>query len=112
MQRKLLLTFSLGDKRLESSLAERDPRIWVDGKLNMSQQCVLAAKRANRVPGCIKNSIGSQSRQAIVLLYTALVWPHHEYCVQFWAPQYKDMKLLECIQRRVTKMVKGLKDKT
>ncbi|KAK4805800.1 hypothetical protein QYF61_000406 [Mycteria americana] len=86
----------LVDERLESSPVERDLGVWVDGKLSMSQQCALAARRANHVPRCTKHSTASRSREAIVPLYTALVWPHLEYCVQFWGPQYKtDIKLLE-----------------
>ena len=84
--------YRLADEMLESSPAERDLGAVVDSKLNMSQQHALAARRADCILGCIKHGIASQSREGIVPLYSVLVQPHLEYCVQFWAPQYKEHK--------------------
>ena len=65
--------------------------------MNMSEQCSPVAKAANGILGCIRKSTTSRPRELILLLYSAVVRPHMEYCVQFQAPQHK-RDILERVQ--------------
>ncbi|GAB0187554.1 mitochondrial enolase superfamily member 1 [Grus japonensis] len=89
--------YRLGVDLLGSSTAEKDLGVLMDNKLSMSQQCALVAKKADGILGCIKKSVASRLREVILPLYSVLVRPHLEFCVQFWAPQ-----------RRATKIIRGL----
>jgi len=84
-------------------------RVLVNKMLNMSQECVLADRKARSILDYIRRGVVNRENEVIIPLYSALVRPHMEYCVQAWGPQYrKDAKLLEQVQRRAMKWIKGL----
>ncbi|MBN3295003.1 APC1 protein, partial [Amia calva] len=75
-----------------------------------SKQFGEAIKKVNTTLGYIVKRVEFKTREVMLRLYNALVKPHLEYCVQFWAPHFKkDIAALEAVQRKATRLIPGLK---
>ena len=67
--------YRLGDEWVESSREEKNLGVLVDEKLNVTQQCALAAQKGNRILGHIQSSMTGRLREGILPLHSALVRP-------------------------------------
>jgi hypothetical protein len=103
--------YEMGGCKLKQSVAERDLGVIISNDGKASEQCLLAAKKANCMLGMIKRNIKSRSKDIIVRLYKTLIRPKLEYCVQIWRPHLsKDMDVLEKVQKRATKLITSCKN--
>ena len=100
--------YRLGNDLLERSSWEKDSGTLVDYRLAVSQQFALVAKKANGILGCVKRTMASRLREVIFDLYSDLVRPHLDYCVQFWTPQFQEDRDLLGVQRSTTKTIKSM----
>ena len=104
--------YTLDNQQLKSSDTEKDLGIIIDTNLKFHIQTAAAVKKANQVLGILKKTYCTRDAQTIACLYKAMVRPHLEYGNTIWGPFYKgDIKLVESVQRRATKIIPELRDK-
>lgn len=67
---------SLGTRRLESSFAKEDLRVWVDNELSMNQHRALVTTKSSCILSCISKSLVRKSRHVVTPLSLAHLTPH------------------------------------
>ena len=103
-------TYTMDGTNLAVTKEERDLGVLVDDRLRFSNHIEEIVNKANRILGLIKIGFACFDMKMFKKLYPVLVRPHLEYCVQVWSPYLqRDIKLLEGVQERATKMVPELK---
>ena len=105
--------YEINGHKINSTSQVKDLGVTITSNLKTSTQCIIAANKANRSLGFIKRNFTYKSSNIVLPLYKSIVRPHLEYAVQFWAPYLvKDIKRLEAVQRRATKLIPSIRNKS
>jgi hypothetical protein len=105
--------YRMNGRCLQAVTEDVDLGVTVQSDLKCAKQCAKVVGQANRTLGLIKRTFGNFSADIVVQLYKSLVRPRLEYAVQAWRPYlHKDIELMERVQRRATKLVKGMGNKS
>jgi len=87
---------------------EKDLGIWIFSDLMPAIHCCKVAASAMRALSIIRRSFVSISRNLFSFLYKTYVRPYLDYCSSIWSPYFaKDIDVLEKVQKRATKLIKG-----
>ena len=93
---------------LDTVRVARDLGVLISTDFKPAEQCLSAAKTARGVLFRLRATLSCRRPEVFLPLYTALVRPHLEYCVQAWSPYYsKDIDCLERVQKLATRMMVG-----
>jgi len=102
-------TYSVNGGALGRVAEQRDLVVQVHCSLKVESQMDKVVKKAVGMLGFIGQNIEYRSCDVLLKLYSTLVRPELEYCVQFWSSYYcNDIIKRETVQKRFTRMLPGL----
>ena len=101
--------YYMNDVPLGTDTEEKDLGVTFDSGMKFESHIRSIASKGNSRVGIIRKTFCTLNTENFPLLYKSLVRPILEYCTPIWSPfQRKDINELEKVQRRATKLVKGL----
>jgi hypothetical protein len=111
--RNIESNYKIGETDLVNVTEQRDLGVIITNDLKWGRQCDEAFRRANRTIGFVNRNFHCRTKEIIMPIYKAMIRPHIEFAVQLWSPHLrKDIDKLERIQRRITKMIPELRNKS
>ncbi len=104
--------YTINTTKLEHVRDEKDLGVIIDNSLKFQEHINNKVNKANSIMGAIRRSFKYLDAESFKKIYKGIVRPHLEYAVPVWAPHYKkDIRTIEGVQRRATKLINGFKDK-
>ena len=105
--------YTLNGVQLKSTDSERNPGIFMNTDLKFRKQAASAVAKASQILVVIRRSFQAIDCDTLPLLFKTLVRPHLEYGGCIWGPFSKTyQKTIERVQRRATRLIPGLREKT
>lgn len=105
--------YTMKGKVLEKSNGEKDLGVTMDKKLNFKRHIQDVRSKASRTLGVIKRNFKNLKPKHFTTIYKTMVRSKLEYANCIWNPRLEGGKdCLERVQRRATKLITHLKDKT
>ena len=97
---------------LKNIKCEKDLGVKVQCDLKVEEQVKVASDRASLSMRQMKNTFKYMTPEIFRTLYCSHVRPHMEFSIQAWSPYLKkDVEKLEKVQRRATKLVRGIRNR-
>lgn len=102
-------SYVMNQQILKNVVEEKDLGVTIDRSLKFHTHTSAAVKKANSILGLIRKSFVLLDEDTIPLLFKSMVRPHLEYGNVIWGPHFiGDMKAVERVQKRATKMIPKL----
>ena len=100
----------MNGRKLDQVYEEKDLGIIMDNELKFHKQTSAIVKKASRILGLIEKSFTCLDETMLPYLYKSLLRSQLEYGNVVWGPTYiGNIKSIERIQRRATKLVPTIK---
>ena len=102
--------YSLYGDELDHVFEEKDLGVIIDMELTFGEHIATKVNKANGIMGLIRRTFSFLDGESFKMLYTSFVRPHLEYANPVWSPHLrKQIRMLENVQERATKLVDGMK---
>ena len=109
----LNLCYSMDETRLKTVEREKDLGLIFDNTLSFEDHINSKVSKSNSLVGMLRRSFVHFDKEMFKQLFVSIVRPHIEYGAAVWNPSSKKMiTSIENVQRRASKLVPGLGDKT
>ena len=113
LKQKNGLSYRLLFHNLEEVKHETDLGVCVDNNLKFSDHISAKLAKANKMLQVIRYTFKNITPEIFKKLYTSIVRPHLKYATPVWSPHSStDINRIEALQRRATRLVTSLCDKT